>query len=131
MRKVKEVHEALTRLHHKVGVPPRTITDGHCSLAKGEFSRKSRRAGSRLKTTEAYTPRQNLAEAGVRELKRMHKKSSIATGSPLYVWNHSLELQAAIRSNTVYDVYDLNGKVPKTVKTGDTSDILNLAEFGW
>ena len=129
MKQVKDAHLALTSFHHEVGVPPIIYTDGHRGLTQGEFACKVRGSGFFLKTTEPFTWRQNLAENGIKELKRLHRRSQHESNSPSYLWDHSLQLQAAIRSNTVHDIYDLQGEVPTTAVTGDTADISNLAEF--
>lgn len=61
----------------------------------------------------------------------MHKMNVSSVNSPSYLWDNFLELQEAIRSNTVHSVYSLQGQVPNTIMTGDTTDISSLAEFGW
>ena len=53
--------------------------------------------------------RQKLDEIGIKELKRLHQRSQHEANSPFYVWDHSLQLQAAIRLHTVHGIYDLQG----------------------
>ena len=85
----------------------------------------------RLRVTDHYTQRQNIAEAGQRDLLRTHRHAVDATNSPSYVWDHSMELQASIHSSTALDIHTLEGEVPATYISGNTHDISNLAEFSW
>ena len=50
---------------------------------------------------------------------------------PERLWDYCAELKAKIRCHTAHDIPTLNGKVPKTVVTGNTEDISELVEFGW
>ena len=42
-----------------------------------------------------------------------------------------LEMEAYIRSNTVHEIYKLDGKVPKTEMSDETSDISQFCELEW
>ena len=55
----------------------------------------------------------------------------IDTGAPEVLWNYCLEWCALVRSHTALNIPALDGQVPATRMTGDTSDISFLAEFGW
>jgi hypothetical protein len=55
----------------------------------------------------------------------------IETGSPKCLWDHCLELEAYVRSCTSNDIYMTAGQVPKTIMTGNTINIIHIAEFGW
>ena len=50
---------------------------------------------------------------------------------PARLWDYFAELQANIICHVAHDIPTLNGQVPKTVVTGNTSDISELVEFGW
>ena len=47
----------------------------------------------------------NAAEGSIRELKRGAGRKMEKTGSPKKLWDHLLELEALIRSNTAYHIY--------------------------
>ena len=47
------------------------------------------------------------------------------------MWDHSLELEALIRSNTALDYHILDGKVPKMLMTGQADDIIHICEYTW
>ncbi len=53
------------------------------------------------------------------------------TRSPETLWDHCLELEAPVRSNTSNDIYMTNGQVPETIMKGTTANISHIAEFGW
>ena len=53
------------------------------------------------------------------------------TKAPKNLWDHCLELEALIRSNTAQSSYELDSQVPETVVSGQTSDISTVAEFAW
>ena len=47
------------------------------------------------------------------------------------LWDYCLEWCALVGSHTALNIPALDGQVPATRMTGDTSDISFLAEFGW
>ena len=51
--------------------------------------------------------------------------------SPKHLWDACLELEAYIRSNTAHDIYKLDGEVPKTVMSGELSDISQFFKLEW
>ena len=53
------------------------------------------------------------------------------TNAPEVLWDYCLEWCAQIRSHTAMNIRELEGQVPTTKITGDTSDISHLAEFGF
>ena len=55
----------------------------------------------------------------------------LKSSSPKRLWDHCIELEALIRSDTALAVYGLEGQVPETVMTGQTDDISNLCRYEW
>ena len=47
------------------------------------------------------------------------------------LWDHCIELESVLRSNTAVYHPELNGQVPETIMKGQTADISNLAEYEW
>ena len=50
------------------------------------------------------------------------------------LWDHSLELEAYIRLHTARDKYELQGQVPETIMSGQTTDIspfIELPFYAW
>ena len=53
----------------------------------------------------------------------------ICTGYTKKLWDHCIELEALINSNTSLEIYILDGEVPETVMKGQASDIIHICEF--
>jgi hypothetical protein len=131
MKSKSDAHETLSLLLKREGVPPEMIMDGAKEQIQGKFKDKLKEANCHLKQTEPYSPWQNYAEDTIREVKRSLSCKMIKTGSPKKLWDHSLELEALVKSHTVSDIYMLDGETPETVMKGDVPDISQLAEFAW
>jgi hypothetical protein len=126
-----EAHETLSVLVHRDGVPPTMVTDDSKEQTKGAFRCKLRKADCHPRVTEPYSPWQQATEGCIRELKRGSTRKLIKTGSPKTLWDHCLELEALVHSDTSNDIYMTNGQVPETIMKGTTADISHIAEFGW
>lgn len=124
-------HEGLSCLLQNDGVPPAIICDGAKEMVEGEFRRKLKEASCQLKQLEPYSPWTNAAEREIKELKKGASRKMIARQVPKRLWDDCLEFESHIRSNTVNSVYKLNGEVPETVMSGQTSDISQFCEFGF
>jgi Reverse transcriptase (RNA-dependent DNA polymerase) len=131
MRSKAEAHLTLDKLHQDVGVFHTIIPDNAKELTEGELKRKAIHAGSKIRPIEAHRHNQNLAESGIRELRRMYRKAMRETNAPHILWDRCLYLMAEIRSHTALNIPELEGDTPATRITGDTSDISHLCEFGW
>ena len=58
----------------------------------------------------------------------------VRAGAPKPFWADAIKLEAYVRSNTTHDIYSLQGEVPETVMSSETSDISQFWEFafyGW
>ena len=64
-------------------------------------------------------------------LKKGAGRKMIKKRSPKKLWDDCLELEGYIRSNTAHDIFMLNGEVPETIMSGETSDISQFCEFEW
>jgi hypothetical protein len=116
-----DVHEGLSLLFKRDGVPPKIIVDGSKEQTKGIFQKKMREADYWMKQTEPYSPWQNAAG-----------RKMVKTQTPKKLWDDCLEMESLIQSNTAHDiVYELGGEVPETIMSGETSDISQLCELGW
>jgi len=131
MKRKGDAHEALSVVFLRDGVPPTMVLDGSKEQALGEFRRKLREVDCHPRMTEPYSPWQQAAEGCIRELKRGSSRKMLRTGSPKPLWDHCLELEALVRSNTSNDIFVTNGQVPETIMKGSTADISHIAEFGW
>ena len=131
MEKKSDAHYTLDALFKRVGVPRVIIPDNAKELTEGWFRKKALRVGAAIHPIEAHTPNANLAEHGIRELKRTFRRMMLAKNSPECLWDLCLQYAAAVRSHTALTVRELEGEVPATRLLGDTADISHLAEFGW
>jgi hypothetical protein len=112
MKSKSDAHVTLDSLHHDVGVFHTIIPDNAKELTEGEFWKKALHAGSQIRPIEAHRHNQNLAESGIRELRRMYRKAMRTTNAPYVLWDSCLYLMAEIRSHTVLDIPELDGDTP-------------------
>ena len=127
----RDAHLALDMFFKRVGIPAAMIPDNAKELTLGQFKKKCQRAQCPIFPIEAYTPNANLAEDGIREAKRHYRRTMIDTGAPEVLWDYCFEWCCFVRSHSALNIADLEGQVPATKMTGDTTDISFLAEFGW
>ena len=126
-----EAHETLSLLFVRDGVPPTCICDNARELVQGKFHQKLKKALCHLKQLEPYTPWSNAAEREIKELKKGAGHKLLWSRAPKHLWDDCLELEAYIWSNTAHETYKLNREVPKTVMSGETSDISKFCELEW
>jgi hypothetical protein len=131
MRKKSDAHHGLSLMARRDGIPVNMIMDGSKEQNLGEFRSKSRTMGIHLKTTEPHSPWQNAAEGTIREVKRGAGRKAAQYKSPAKLWDHCIELEGYVRSNTALDIYELQGQVPETILSGQTADISPFVECHW
>jgi hypothetical protein len=131
LRSKADAHFTLDMLHKEYGVFHTLIANNAPELVAGEFKSKLLQAGCQPRSIEAYSHNQNLAESAIRDLCRMYRKAMRLTNAPHVLWDHCMELMAAIRSHTALNIHSLQGETPHTVLTGDTGDISHICEFSW
>ena len=105
MDKKSEVHDTLSPVFKQYGVPPKMIVDNSREQSLGEFERKCKEADCHLVNTEPFPPWSQLVEGCIRELKRLSSRQLIKMSSPKRLWDHSIELEALIRSHTAQSRY--------------------------
>ncbi len=131
MKRKGEAHETLSLVLHRDGVPPTMVIDDSKEQTLGEFRQKLREADCHHRVTKPYSPWQQAAEGCIRKLKRGSSSKMLCTGLPKPLWDHSLKLEAFVRSCTSNDINMSAGQVPETIMTGNTADISHIAEFAW
>jgi hypothetical protein len=124
-----EAHEALSLLFHRNGVSPSMVLDGSKEQTLSNFRCKLREADCHLRQTDPYSPWMQAAEGAIRELKRGVSRKMIWMGSPKTLWDHCLELEALICSNSANGIYETNVQVPETMRTGSTANISHIGEL--
>ena len=131
MRRKADAHDGLSLLAQRDGVPLRIIMDGSKEQTMGLFRKKAKEMGVHIKQTEPHSPWQNAAELSIRELKKGAGRRAMMAGSPKKLWDHALELESYIRSNTAIAHPELDGQVPETIMSGQTADISHFATLRW
>ena len=131
MIRKKDTHATLERAFNDFGIFNSVIPDNAPEQTSGQFRKTAHKFGCRIRPIEAWTPNQNLAEANIRELKRMYRREMKRTNCPAVLWDHCLELMAKRRSHTVLTSSPLMEGPPMKILTGDTPDILHLVEHRW
>jgi hypothetical protein len=131
MKRKGEAHETLSLVFHCDGVPPTMVVDDSKEQTLGKFRQKLREADCHHRVTKPYSLWQQAAEGCIRKLKRGSSCKMLRMGLPKTLWDHSLELEALVRSCTNNNIYMIAGQVPETIMTGDTADISHIAEFVW
>jgi hypothetical protein len=99
--------------------------------ANRHFKRKLREADCHGRQIKPYSPWQQAAKGCIRKLKRGVSRKMMKTGSPKVLWDHCIELEALVFSNTSNDIYLTNGEVPETFMTGSTAGISHICKFTW
>jgi hypothetical protein len=105
MKRKGEAHETLSLVFHCDGVPPTMVIDNSKEQTLGEFQLKLREADCHHQVTKPYFPWQQAAEGCIRKLNQGSSRKMLQTGLPKPLWDHSLELEALVRSFTSNDIY--------------------------
>ena len=84
MKSRAEVHSALYQWLQQIGVPRVLIPDGAGEFTgpESQFVKKARKVQCPIHPVEPYSPNQSIAEDVIRELKRMLKRTMLATKCP-------------------------------------------------
>ena len=131
MRSKSDAHKGMTQMFQDVGVPHTIVVDNAKEQILGDFKSKASAHGARIKSTEPYSPWQQAAEGVIKEIKRSSLRKQVKMKSPYALWDHSIELEALIRSHTAHGYEELDGQVPETIMTGQTADISPYVEHEW
>ena len=119
---------ALKDFIYDVGVPNELLCDNAPEMVgpDTEFHRECRRVRCVLLTVEPYTPKQNLSERVIGELRRRWRDVRTAKNIPRRLWDYVLVWLAEIMSRTYNHKFDCTGLERLT---GDTPDITEWVDF--
>ena len=119
-----ESANALKDFIRNIGIPEKLVHDGHKSLTGTEWSNVCRDRRIKQLLTEPYSHWHNMAEAGIRELKRLYKKFMHQCPLiPNKYWFYLLRYCCDIRNRTALNIYSLEGRTPYEKMTGAVPDI--------
>ena len=82
LKKESDAGDALNEFIRTVGVPKELISDGAKAETQGNFGKVIKEYRIKQRTTEPYSPWQNRAEGGIRELKKTIRRTTFRTRSP-------------------------------------------------
>ena len=105
--------------------------DGSKEHTLGKFNKKYQEAYCHIRQTDPHSPWQNSEMRSIRELKKGAGRKMVRVQDPKKIWDHALEYEAYVRSNTAHDIYILKGEVPETVMSGETSNISQFAQLAF
>ncbi len=114
-----------------VGIPSELLTDDARELVGGKWKQVSSDYQIRHNLAEPYSQFQNRAEGGIRELKRGVNRAMQKANAPKRLWDFCAEHQAEIRSLTATDLWQLQGRTPYEIVTGNTPDISEYTQYRW
>ena len=130
----QECSNSLQSLIHLIGIPPLLHLDNTPEFVQGEFKKKCRKFDIYQTTTEPYSPWQNRAKSGIREVKSYASKLMERHQVPLRLWCFTYEYTAEILSLTANGLFQLQNRTPyKTVMhyTPDISEYVNFHFYQW
>jgi len=105
--------------------------DGSKEQTLGRFKKIAQQAGIHIKQNKPYSPWQNAAEVGIKELKRGAGRQMVRAGAPKPFWADAIEFVAYVQSHTCWPIYELQGETPETVVSGETADISQFCELSF
>ena len=119
-------HHSSKKMFKNDGVLSKIVLDGARDQIMGKFKEACQNATVQVHQLKYNTPWSNRSEGAVRENKRAARRAMKKSACSARLWDYCAELQANIRYLPAHDIPTLNGQVPKTVVTVNTTDISEL-----
>jgi hypothetical protein len=126
MKTKSETADTLRTFIHEVGIPHTLHSDDAKELLHGPFKQLCKEYGIPCTYTEPYSPWQNRAEGGIRELKRHVHRKMTAKKVPQCLWDFCCKWSCEVRNKSASNLYQLNGRTPFEAVMGNTPDISSL-----
>jgi hypothetical protein len=131
MKAKSEVSDSLSKFLHKVGIPNAIHSDDAPELMHGRFKQICKEYGINTTYTEPYSPWQNRAEGGIRELKSHIYRKMTSKAVPQRLWDFCAKWTCEIRNKTAGNITVLEDRTPYKATMGDTPDISSLLAFNF
>ena len=113
-------------------MPTMLHTDNAKEFLEGRWKQvRTHYGGVKQTFTEPYSPWQNRAKASIREHKKQVQQIFQRTKASRRLWDFLVVYVAEIRSRTAHPSFDLHGRTPYKVITGNTPDITEWLEYEW
>jgi len=129
MKQKSEAVDTLSKFIHDVGIPHAIHSDDAPELMQGKFKQLCKDYHIQTSYTEPYSPWQNRAEGGIRELKRLVHRKMNAKKVPLRLWDFCSRWACEIKNKTAGNISALEGRTPFEATLGNTPDISSLTPF--
>ena len=114
-----------------VGLPHALHADNAKTFKHGEFKKLCNKFRVKQTWTEPYSPWQNRAEGGIREVKYYARRLMEKTNAPIRLWCFAYEYAADILSLTATGTYHLGQRTPYEHVMQYTPDISEYVNFQW
>ena len=131
MEKESETPSTLQYFIELVGLPPAIHSDNAKVFMHGTFSKLCRKFQIKQTFTEPYSPWQNRAETGIKEVKSYGRKIMESKQAPIRLWCFAFEYAADILTLMATGTYQLGGRTPYEIVMGYTPDISEYVTFEW
>jgi len=129
MKTKSEVANTLSTFIHDVGIPHKLRSDAAKEIMQGKFKQLCSDYSIPCSFTEPYSPWQNRAEGGIRELKRRVHRKMVQKRIPQRLWDFCCKWSCEIHNKTASNLYALEDRTPYEAVMGDTPDISSLIDF--
>jgi hypothetical protein len=107
------------------------LSDGAKEESGAEWGQITKHYRIRTRITEPRSPWQNRTEAGIRELKKLVRRTLRRSAVPSEFWCYAIEWAAKFTSLTAHSLPVLQSRTPEELVTGHTPDISEYAHFSF
>ena len=129
MKQKSEVADTLSKFIHDVGIRHALHSDDAPELMQGRFRQLCKEYHISTTYTEPYSPWQNRAEGGIREIKRLVHRKMAAKRVPQKLWDFCTKWACEIKNKSAGNIYALEERTPYEATLGNTPDISSLIPF--
>ena len=133
MNSKRKAGDSLRLFCQEFGVPERLTFDGSKEQCKAgtEFMKQIRTHNIDYHISEPHLHNQNPVEGVIRELRRKWFRIMIRQRVPKEIWDYGIRWVSETMSLTYSSAGSLEGSIPLTAVTGETSDISEYLDFGF
>jgi hypothetical protein len=129
MKTKSEVSDSLVQFIQDVGIPHAIHSDAAPELIQGRFRQLCKDYHIHPMCTEPYSPWQNRAEGGIRELKRMVHRKMTSKRVPVKLWDFCSKWVCEIKNKSASSLYAAEDRTLFAVTLGHTPDISSFLPF--
>ena len=131
MKKKSEAPDSLIHFMQDVGIPSHLHSDDAKELTQGRMGEIVHKCWIKATQSEPYSPWQVRAELCNRELKKAVRSTMARTKAPGRLWDFCATYHSEIRNLTAHPLFNLQGRTPYELVTGQTPDISEYTDYSW